>query len=176
MKSMCPSCNNRFSLDLKMDYTYSDYSPPSSVRTPSVTTLSLREPGPLRSSVLTILILGGVGYVLFLNSEYILGKLLVLVGELTEITSRMGALGATEVVTDIGGAGESAGQMVERVGQELTGEPDEATPLQSSTQGYCYIGTDRGVRTCTGVDSSTGCMSGDVFPTMDICVNPSLRV
>ena len=41
--------------------------------------------------------------------------------------------------------------------------------------GYCYIGTDRGYRSCIKVKSNDGCESGKIFPTMDICVNPSLR-
>jgi hypothetical protein len=57
--------------------------------------------------------------------------------------------------------------------------PDDAT---SSTQrhgsnksGYCYIGEDRGFRSCISVNENDVCMSGEIFPTNDICVNPSLR-
>jgi len=57
--------------------------------------------------------------------------------------------------------------------------PDEAT---SSTQrhranksGVCFIGEDRGFRSCIKVNEGEQCMSGDIFPTMDICVNPNLR-
>ena len=55
--------------------------------------------------------------------------------------------------------------------------PDDAT---SSTQrtgksGYCYIGEDRGFRSCLKVGGNDTCMSGDIFPTHAICVNPRLR-
>ena len=57
--------------------------------------------------------------------------------------------------------------------------PDDAT---SSTQragptksGYCYIGEDRGFRSCISVKDSDVCMSGQIFPSNEICVNPSLR-
>ena len=57
--------------------------------------------------------------------------------------------------------------------------PDDS---MSSTQrvgpgksGYCYIGEDRGFRSCIQVKDSDMCMSGDIFPSQDICVNPSLR-
>jgi hypothetical protein len=57
--------------------------------------------------------------------------------------------------------------------------PDDAT---SSTQrngsnksGYCYIGEDRGFRSCIYVKENDVCMSGDIFPSQDLCVNPSLR-
>jgi len=41
--------------------------------------------------------------------------------------------------------------------------------------GYCYIGTDRGYRSCIKVNSRDQCESKKIFPTMDICINPSLR-
>lgn len=58
--------------------------------------------------------------------------------------------------------------------------PDDAGSLIQSTQnksksGYCYIGEDRGFRSCIQVGEGDICMSGDIFPTQEICVNPSLR-
>jgi hypothetical protein len=44
-----------------------------------------------------------------------------------------------------------------------------------SKSGYCYIGEDQGYRSCVYVKESDTCMSGDIFPTNDICVNPNLR-
>lgn len=41
--------------------------------------------------------------------------------------------------------------------------------------GYCYVGKDRGYRSCVRVDQEDTCMSGDIFPTMDVCINPKLR-
>jgi hypothetical protein len=41
--------------------------------------------------------------------------------------------------------------------------------------GFCYIGYERGQRECTNVFDGDICMSGQVFPTMDICINPRLR-
>ena len=41
--------------------------------------------------------------------------------------------------------------------------------------GYCYIGSDRNVRTCVKVGESDTCMSGEVFPTRDLCINPNLK-
>ena len=56
-------------------------------------------------------------------------------------------------------------------------QPDDAT---SRTQrigksGYCYIGEDRGFRSCIKVGEDDTCMSGDIFPTHAICINPRLR-
>ena len=46
---------------------------------------------------------------------------------------------------------------------------------QSGKGGYCYIGEDRGFRSCVKVDASDKCMSGQVFSRQDICVDPTLR-
>jgi hypothetical protein len=42
--------------------------------------------------------------------------------------------------------------------------------------GFCYIGEDRGYRTCVEVGENTNCESGKIFPTKQICINPNLRV
>jgi len=57
-------------------------------------------------------------------------------------------------------------------------EPDDATSSTQKSQGksgYCYIGEDRGFRSCININEGDTCMSGDIFPTEEICVNPSLR-
>lgn len=41
---------------------------------------------------------------------------------------------------------------------------------------YCYIGTDNGQRECTNVYAGEICMSGQIFPKMEICINPNLRL
>lgn len=41
--------------------------------------------------------------------------------------------------------------------------------------GWCYIGEEKGFRTCGEVTANDECMSGDIFPTHEICVNPNLR-
>jgi hypothetical protein len=57
--------------------------------------------------------------------------------------------------------------------------PDDATSVTQSggrsKSGYCYIGEDRGFRSCIRVGENDQCMSGDIFPTMDVCINPNLR-
>jgi hypothetical protein len=57
--------------------------------------------------------------------------------------------------------------------------PDDSTSKtqkhQSGKAGYCYIGEDRGFRSCIKVEAGDKCMSGDVFSRPEICMNPSLR-
>jgi hypothetical protein len=56
---------------------------------------------------------------------------------------------------------------------------DATSAIQSSKSasksGWCYIGEDRGFRSCIQVGENDHCMSGDIFPSQDICVNPTLR-
>ena len=40
---------------------------------------------------------------------------------------------------------------------------------------YCYIGTDNGQRECTNAFDGDVCMSGQIFPKMAVCVNPTLK-
>ena len=56
-------------------------------------------------------------------------------------------------------------------------QPDDATSRTQRTgkSGYCYIGEDRGFRSCIKVGEDDTCMSGDIFPTHAICINPRLR-
>lgn len=42
-------------------------------------------------------------------------------------------------------------------------------------KGFCYVGTDRGYRSCIKIGRNDECESGKIFPTMDVCINPSLR-
>jgi hypothetical protein len=46
---------------------------------------------------------------------------------------------------------------------------------KSGKAGWCFIGEDRGFRSCAPVGVSDMCMSGDIFPTHEICMNPNLR-
>jgi len=45
----------------------------------------------------------------------------------------------------------------------------------SKKAGFCYIGEDRGFRSCISVGEGDDCMSQDIYPSMDQCINPNLR-
>jgi hypothetical protein len=71
---------------------------------------------------------------------------------------------------------------LDKADRNYTGPAPRADDSTSVTQkhqtgkgGYCYIGEDRGFRSCVKVDASDKCMSGEVFSRHDICVNPTLR-
>jgi len=46
---------------------------------------------------------------------------------------------------------------------------------QVKGDGFCYIGYDKNQRECTNVYEGDICMSGQIFPTMAVCLNPHLR-
>jgi len=56
---------------------------------------------------------------------------------------------------------------------------DSHSSIQSSKatnkSGWCFIGEDRGFRSCIQVGENDTCMSGDIFPSSEICINPNLR-
>lgn len=58
---------------------------------------------------------------------------------------------------------------------ESNDEEPEPTRSNSLQQGYCYIGKINDTRYCAKVSARELCMSGDLYPSMDICINPSLR-
>jgi hypothetical protein len=65
-------------------------------------------------------------------------------------------------------------------GQQSLQQDYQANEASSSVYGvgkagWCYIGDDKGFRTCGEVGVSDTCMSGDIFPSQEICMNPSLR-
>lgn len=51
----------------------------------------------------------------------------------------------------------------------LARKRQQASPV--AKRGFCYVGE----QTCVSVTDKDVCMSGDVFPTMDVCINPKLR-
>lgn len=77
------------------------------------------------------------------------------------------------------GAGSSALNMALADAHPQIPEPDDTMSHTqkngSNKAGFCYIGEDRGFRSCIKVNEADTCMSGQIFPTSDICVNPNLR-
>lgn len=55
--------------------------------------------------------------------------------------------------------------------------PDDSRSIiqSSGKSGWCFIGEDQGIRTCSEIGVNDACMSGNVFPNQSICMNPNLR-
>lgn len=51
--------------------------------------------------------------------------------------------------------------------------PNDSIPTGKS--GWCFIGEERGIRSCSEIGVNDMCMSGDIFPTQAVCMNPNLR-
>lgn len=59
-------------------------------------------------------------------------------------------------------------------------EPDKAGNKTQSSKGksksgFCFIGEDRGFRSCVKVSESDTCLSEQIYPTRELCINPNLR-
>tara|TARA_A100001035_G_C27778278_1_gene500282 strand:- start:1297 stop:1821 length:525 start_codon:yes stop_codon:yes gene_type:complete len=70
-------------------------------------------------------------------------------------------------------------QMSDKLLVDENPEPDiSISEIQNNVKrgvGYCYVGEDRNIRSCVKVNKKDKCMSGDIFPTREICINPNLR-
>ncbi len=59
-------------------------------------------------------------------------------------------------------------------------EPDYSTSgtqknLSNQKSGYCFIGSENGIRSCIKVNELSECRSGKIFEHEEVCKNPSLR-
>jgi hypothetical protein len=61
--------------------------------------------------------------------------------------------------------------------EEVPSGPVERKPSSKieGNVGFCYIGEYKGFRSCASIGESDKCLSGDIFPTREICINPNLR-
>jgi len=100
------------------------------------------------------------------------------VGEIATDTANIGIQGTSKTF-DLAGKGlkelENALD-VEFVSKSEVMNDDSNSDIQNPKKsGYCYVGVDRGHRSCVRVGKGDICMSGDIFPTNEICINPQLR-
>jgi len=51
----------------------------------------------------------------------------------------------------------------------------DATMSATGKRGWCLIGGEKGDRSCLEIGVNDVCMSGDIYPTRDVCINPKLR-
>ena len=59
--------------------------------------------------------------------------------------------------------------------QDIESDKANSSIQGGGKAGWCYIGDDRGFRSCASVGVNDACMSGEIFPSHDICMNPGLR-
>jgi len=73
----------------------------------------------------------------------------------------------------------NAGSQQQQGSQNSSYQADDSySRIQSSNSsgkaGWCYIGEERGVRSCSQVGANDTCMSGDIFPSNEVCMNPHM--
>ena len=92
---------------------------------------------------------------------------------------------AVDLVTGESGGGAGGGS-ASGSEEDATPQPEHRLPSpdtagsrtqsnQPPKSGYCYIGEDRGFRSCIKVNNTTKCMSGQVYATRAQCIDPELR-
>ena len=146
---------------------------------------------------LVLVVIAAAAYYFFATSTHSAGSrygLIALLGDIVKKTTNMGAVGTTEVSTGIASAIDSGVDAVDKAAGEKSAVPSmkiddpyldatehshEIVPddtLNQSKTRYCFIGTANGVRSCARLSKGTKCMSGEIFPSLNVCINPSLRV
>ena len=60
--------------------------------------------------------------------------------------------------------------------QKYKADGSISTIQNSNKQGWCYIGLDSGFRHCSHIGVNDVCMSGDIYPSQEVCINPNLRI
>tara|TARA_Y100000591_G_C21805039_1_gene684330 strand:+ start:883 stop:1548 length:666 start_codon:yes stop_codon:yes gene_type:complete len=124
------------------------------------------------------------------------GIVLFKTGEGTKNVFKTSGDGAKKVIDVTEKGGEKVGQAVADIGRNVeersslkqaiekpkkkeknidADDSTESNIQHKKTSGYCYIGSDRGYRTCVKMTDDNTCVSGKIFPSKDICVNPNLR-
>lgn len=84
----------------------------------------------------------------------------------------------------IGGTINTLADTVDQKNNSVSGDdisvspesPAVAEDIPSGKKGWCNIGTDRGYRSCVYLGINDKCMSGEIFPTREVCIHPNLRV
>jgi hypothetical protein len=66
-------------------------------------------------------------------------------------------------------------QSQQPVEQDYQANEASSSVHSAGKSGWCFIGEDRGFRSCAQVGVNDTCMSGDIFPSQEICMNPNLR-
>ena len=57
-------------------------------------------------------------------------------------------------------------------------QPKEKSEDEEKTEGlsgWCYIGSEGGVRSCASLSEGVSCISGEIFGSREVCINPNLR-
>lgn len=57
----------------------------------------------------------------------------------------------------------------------LRPDDSDSSIQNAGKRGFCYIGTEGNTRSCIRVGGNDLCMSGDIYPTIAVCMNPNLR-
>jgi len=59
--------------------------------------------------------------------------------------------------------------------RQLSNQINYKTNQIAKDDGYCYIGYDKDMRSCGEIYEGQVCMSGEIFPSLEMCMFPRLR-
>jgi len=88
-----------------------------------------------------------------------------------------GSVPSTPSASDMSSLSSESKRATDRIEFPMPDDAGSVTQLSKAKHksGFCYIGEDRGFRSCISVGEGDTCMSGDIFPSQELCINPNLR-
>lgn len=108
---------------------------------------------------------------------YIIGTIITQVAALFGNVGRLG-------ITAVEQTAKTAGNVIQNVSggavmENMATEPEPtytANPImqKEAKGGYCYVGDNDGQRGCVEVDDPAMCMSGQIFPERETCLNATM--
>jgi len=170
--------------NLKIDSIKTDSIKTDSLKIDNIQSLFNSDMVMWLSIILVLAILGYTAYNYFSNSDHTAGEIVV-----DSVSSGLDTAAQTLEMSGKGveQIGKGVGNVLSEIGDELDvhianktsqqpkGDNNDSSIQMPKKSGYCYIGEDRGHRTCIYSGKRDICMSGDIFPTLDVCINPKLR-
>jgi hypothetical protein len=80
-----------------------------------------------------------------------------------------------DVVTEVSEKIEkSSGDEAKNEPEPDSGETSIQNPITAKKTNWCLVGDQNQRRSCASVKDADKCMSGDIFPTQESCLNPNL--
>lgn len=79
--------------------------------------------------------------------------------------------GAEEIIDDT----EKTIQDIANIPKYIEDDVSASTIQSRGKQQFCYVGKDRGHRSCIEMDEDDICQSNKIYHTKERCVNPRLR-
>ena len=133
------------------------------------------------STIFKIIVLIILFSILGINVFAYLAKGTDVLSKLTQKGGEKAAKGVVEETKEIAKKGKKAVEKAietkeKKEKRKVVADSDMHSHVQKSRKGgFCLVGNWKGFRSCIHVDNGAYCKSGEIYPTIEVCRNPTLR-